>query len=206
MKNSDENRDSRDIKSCSDEELALLWKEKSDVKAFEEIVRRHQGKLYATAYQVTGNREEALEVTQEVLLKAYEKIHQWEPRGSFLPWLIRLTINRSIDYLRKRKRTSHETLEENIAKVDEENASIYHAQMSPKTPVEMARAKEIDDKIREALSKLSRTQQTVFILRHYKGYSLNEIAEHLGCTVGSVKVHLFRALQKLRKELGNLDL
>lgn len=205
MNKTDENKFSDELANCSDEELALRWK-KGDSRAFEEIVKRHQGKLYATAYQVTGNREDALDVTQEVLLKAYEKINQWEPRGLFLPWLIRLTVNRSIDYLRKRKRTSHETLIENIAKVDEEEAGVYHTQASPLTPVEITRAKEIDDKIREALTKLSRTQQTVFILRHYKGYSLNEIAEHLGCTVGSVKVHLFRALQKLRKELGNLDL
>lgn len=205
MRKVEEGSNRFDLDKCSDEELALLW-QKGEVKAFEEIVRRHQGKLYATAYQVTGNREDALDVTQEVLLKAYEKIHQWEPKGSFLPWLIRLTINRSIDYLRKRKRTSHETLIENIAKVDEEDAKLHHIQSSPHEPVELVRAKEIDEKIREALSKLSRTQQTVFVLRHYKGYSLNEIAEHLGCTVGSVKVHLFRALQKLRKELGNLDL
>ncbi|MCX8064300.1 MAG: RNA polymerase sigma factor [Candidatus Hydrogenedentes bacterium] len=205
MRKSEENTNSFEYDRCSDEELALLWK-KGNIKAFEEIARRHQGKLYATAYQVTGNREDALDVTQEVLLKAYEKIHQWEPRGSFLPWLIRLTINRSIDYLRKRKRTSHETLIENIAKVDEEEANIHHTKPSPLMPGEVVRAKEIDERIREALTKLSRTQQTVFILRHYKGYSLNEIAEHLGCTVGSVKVHLFRAIQKLRKELGNLDL
>ncbi len=190
------------FESCSDEDLAILWKN-GDINAFEEIVRRYQGKVYATAYRVTGNREDALDVTQEVLVKAYEKINQWEPRGSFLPWLLRLAVNRSIDYLRKRKRTGHESLNESIAKVSEDE--IHHI-ASPSTPLEQSRAKEIDEKIKKALTKLSKTQQTVFILRHYQGYSLNEIAEHLGCTVGSVKVHLFRALQKLRNELGKFDL
>ncbi|MGC9054768.1 MAG: RNA polymerase sigma factor, partial [Candidatus Hydrogenedens sp.] len=74
------------FESCSDEDLAILWKD-GNLNAFEEIVRRYQGKVYATAYRVTGNREDALDVTQEVLVKAYEKINQWEPRGSFLPWL-----------------------------------------------------------------------------------------------------------------------
>ncbi|HOK08273.1 MAG TPA: RNA polymerase sigma factor [Candidatus Hydrogenedens sp.] len=188
--------------NCSDEDLAILWKE-GNLQAFEEIVRRYQGKVYATAYRVTGNREDALDVTQEVLLKAYEKINQWEPRGTFLPWLLRLAVNRSIDYLRKRKRTDHESLNENIARVSEDE--IRHIP-SPESPLDLARAKEIDERIRMALTRLSKTQQTVFMLRHYQGYSLNEIAEHLGCTVGSVKVHLFRALQKLRKELGNIDL
>ncbi|HOQ33036.1 MAG TPA: RNA polymerase sigma factor [Candidatus Hydrogenedens sp.] len=196
------NNDKPNFESYSDEDLALLWK-KGDLKAFEEIVRRYQGKVYATAYRVTGNREDALDVTQEVLVKAYEKINQWEPRGSFLPWLLRLTVNRSIDYLRKRKRTSHESLNEGIAKVNEDE---IHYIVSPSNPADLSRAKEIDEKIRNALTKLSKTQQTVFVLRHYQGYSLSEIAEHLGCTVGSVKVHLFRALQKLRNELGKFDL
>lgn len=190
------------FETYSDEDLAILWK-KGDVNAFEEIIRRYQGKVYATAYRVTGNREDALDVTQEVLVKAYEKISQWEPRGSFLPWLLRLAVNRSIDYLRKRKRTSHESLNENIAKISEDES---HHIVSPYNPLELSRAKEIDEKIKNALTKLSKTQQTVFILRHYQGYSLNEIAEHLGCTVGSVKVHLFRALQKLRNELGKFEL
>ncbi len=191
-----------DFDTYTDEELAIRWKN-GDLRAFEEIVRRYQGKVYAAAYQVTGNREDALDVTQEVLLKAYEKISMWEPRGSFVPWLLRLAVNRSIDYLRKRKRTTHESLNEGIAKVSEDE--IHHIP-SPSNPLELSRAKEIDEKIRKALEKLSKTQQTVFILRHYQGYSLNEIAEHLGCTVGSVKVHLFRALQKLRTELGKYDL
>lgn len=199
---SDQEKSIDGFDELNDEALAIRWK-KGDVNAFEEIVRRYQGKVYATAFNVTGNVEDAKDVTQEVFLKAYEKIHQWEPRGSFLPWLLRLAVNRSIDYLRKRKRTTHETLNETIAKVDEET---QHVIVSPSTPLEASRAKEIDERIREALTRLSKTQKTVFILRHYQGYSLNEIAEHLGCTVGSVKVHLFRALQKLRKELGNLDL
>ncbi len=191
-----------DITNCSDEELAIAWKN-GDLKAFEEIVRRYQGKVYATAYRVTGNREDALDVTQEVLVKAYEKINQWEPRGAFLPWLLRLAVNRSIDYLRKRKRTSHESLNESITKISEEE---IHSVSSPPNPSDLARAKEIDDRIRLAMGNLSKTQKTVFILRYYQGYSLNEIAEHLGCTVGSVKVHLFRALQKVRNELGKIDL
>ncbi len=191
-----------DFTTCSDEELAISWK-KGNLKAFEEIVHRYQGKVYATAYRVTGNREDALDVTQEVLVKAYEKINQWEPRGAFLPWLLRLAVNRSIDYLRKRKRTSHESLNESIAKISEEE---IHSVSSPTNPSDLARAKEIDDRIRLAMGNLSKTQKTVFALRYYQGYSLNEIAEHLGCTVGSVKVHLFRALQKVRNELGKIDL
>ncbi|HOV32663.1 MAG TPA: sigma-70 family RNA polymerase sigma factor [Candidatus Hydrogenedens sp.] len=191
-----------DITNCSDEELAIAWKN-GDLKAFEEIVRRYQGKIYATAYRVTGNREDALDVTQEVLVKAYEKINQWEPRGAFLPWLLRLAVNRSIDYLRKRKRTSHESLDESIAKISEDEPQAVSSRTNPS---DLARAKEIDDKIRFAMNNLSKTQKTVFVLRYYQGYSLNEIAEHLGCTVGSVKVHLFRALQKVRNELGKIDL
>ncbi|MCL4854659.1 MAG: sigma-70 family RNA polymerase sigma factor, partial [Bryobacteraceae bacterium] len=87
--------------SQGDEELALALKA-GDRLAFDELVRRHQGRVFAVAYRVTGNRDDALDVAQEAFLKAYRKIHTWQPTSGFLPWLLRLTTNQSIDLLRWR--------------------------------------------------------------------------------------------------------
>ena len=183
----------------ADRELALALKGGDD-SAFDEMVRRYQGRVYAVAYRLTGNREDALDVTQDALIKAYRKIDSWKPTGGFLPWLLRLTRNQAIDHIRRRTRRRHEPLDEALHQRSE-GADIEPMTASTETAV---RAREIDERVRGALVKLSPTQSTVFMLRHYEGLALAEIAEELGCTVGSVKVHLFRALKKLRVELQDL--
>lgn len=183
----------------ADEELALALKGGDD-SAFDEMVRRYQGRVYAVAFRLTGNREDALDVTQDALIKAYRKIDSWKPTGGFLPWLLRLTRNQAIDHIRRRTRRRHEPLDEALQQRSE-GADIEPTAMSTETAV---RAREIDERVRGALVKLSPAQSTVFLLRHYEGMALAEIAESLGCTVGSVKVHLFRALKKLRVELKDL--
>lgn len=194
---SDENR--QNLADKDDTALALALKA-GDEQAFDELVRRYQGRVYAVAYRVTGNREDALDVSQEALLKAYRKIHTWQPTGGFVPWLLRLTSNQAIDHIRRRKRQQHERLDEAFVP-NSEGASV-----EPKTAAteDAVRAREIDARIREALVVLSPTQRTVFVLRHFEGLQLAEIADELGCTVGSVKVHLFRALKKLRVVLEDL--
>ncbi|MBP8128607.1 MAG: sigma-70 family RNA polymerase sigma factor [Candidatus Hydrogenedentes bacterium] len=189
-----------DHSAQGDSELALALKA-GDREAFEELVRRHQGRVYAVAYRLTGNREDALDVAQDAFLKAFRKIGYWRPIGGFLPWLLRLTRNQAIDHLRRRERRRHEPLEE-ASRAQRDGMT---AETAPVTTDAAVRAREIDQRVREALVRLSPSQSTVFILRHYEGLALAEIAEQLGCTVGSVKVHLFRALKKLRKELADFQ-
>ena len=191
--------DSTGWDGTSDEDLALTL-QKGDESAFDEMVRRHQGRVFAVAYRMTGHREDALDVAQEVFLKAYRKIDAWQPSGGFVAWLLRLTTNQSIDHLRRKKRHRHERLDESFR--PESGANVAEP-MTDDTSVRV-RGGEIADRVNEALDVLSPSQRTVFVLRHYEGLPLADIAPVLGCTVGSVKVHLFRALKKLQKELGDL--
>lgn len=187
------------LASQTDEELAEALKGGSE-RAFEELVRRHQGRVFAIAVRMTGNREDALDVAQEAFLKAFRKIDAWKPTGSFLAWLLRLTTNQSIDFLRRRKRHVHQRLDESFRL---ENAPPLEDPTGEKTE-RRVRGMEIDARVHQALDVLSPAQHKVFVLRHYEGMALAEIAPVLGCTVGSVKVHLFRALKKLQKELSDL--
>jgi len=187
-----------DLRAAADEELAEALKQ-GNRHAFDEIVRRHQGRVYAVAYRMTCNRDDALDVAQEAFLKAYRKIDSWRPVGGFLPWLLRLTANQAIDTIRWRGRRQHEPLEV--------ESGIHHeaaAAASVNSTEEGVRALEIDARVRKALAVLSPAQRSVFVLRHYEGLQLAEIAVIMGCTVGSVKVHLFRALRKLQQELRDL--
>lgn len=185
-----------DLANWGDEQLALAYKA-GDPHAFEELVRRHQGRVYAIAYRITGNREDALDAAQDAFVKAFRKIDAWQPVGGFLPWLLRLTVNQSIDATRRRKRRRHESLDD----VGIEALAVTE-NVAPGSDTERrVRAAEIAMRVQEALAVLSPAQRSVFVMRHYEGLQLAEIAAVLGCTVGSVKVHLFRALRKLQGQL-----
>ena len=188
-----------DLEAADDEQLADALK-RGNRRAFDELVRRHQGRVYAVAYRVTGNRDDALDVAQEALLKAYRKIESWQPVSGFLPWLMRLTTNQAIDTLRWRKRRRTEPLESIDS--DGHERSIEHA--APGGTGSAVREREIETRVQSALVVLSPSQRAVFVMRHYEGLQLAEIAVAMGCSVGSVKVHLFRALRKLQKELRDL--
>lgn len=185
-----------DYSSLEDKDLAELLKN-GDSGAFDEIVRRYQGRVYAAAFRVTGNREDALDVAQESLIKVYRKIDSWQPTGGFLSWVLRLTTNQAIDHIRRRKRRHQERLDENYL-TESEHAPVEPASFDTGSAV---RAQEIEERIRASLTLLSQMQRKVFVMRHFEGFSLAEIAEDLHCTVGSVKVHLFRAMKKMRDEL-----
>ena len=185
-----------DNASLSDDELALAL-QAGELQAFDELVRRHQNRVYAVAYRITTNREDARDVAQESLLRAYHRIHQWRPGAGFVPWLMRLTSNASIDHLRREKRRPRSL------KISADDDRVQNEQPAPsgENPVERSHAAEIADRVDAALVVLSPSQRAVFAMRHYEGMKLNEIAIALGCSVGSVKVHLFRALRKLQVEL-----
>lgn len=183
----------RNAHRLSDESLAQRL-QNGDRTAFDEIVRRYQGRLFAIAYRIIGNREDALDVTQDVFLKTYRQISDWKPTGKFGAWLTRLTVNRAIDGARQRRRRPMISLDQEVPPVVQ----------APDDSSAGARGAEIEVRVQAALQKLSAMQRTVFVLRHYEGHSLAEIAPILGCTIGSVKVHLFRAMSKVRAELNDL--
>lgn len=189
----------KELNSLDDKALAIAL-QSGDEAAFDEIVARFQGRVYAVAYRVVGNREDALDVCQDVFLKVYRKIDTWKPTGGFLPWILRMTTNHSIDHLRRKRRHPEQPLEEAFVPTSE-GAAIEPAALRTETDVS---AREIEERIRRALPVLSPSQREVFLLRHYEGLQLAEIAESMNCTVGSVKVHLFRALKKLQVELADL--
>lgn len=176
----------------SDEELASAVQQ-GDERAFGPLVERYQGRVFAIAYRYTGNREEARDITQVALYRAYEKINSWKATGPFGGWMMRLTVNAAIDEARKLNRKRRLVISEHEVEGVEPVAS--------DSPEQDMRRVEIDQRIRDALEVLSPTQCRVFMLRHYDEMSLQEIADVLECSLGSVKVHLFRAVRKLRDEL-----
>ncbi len=168
-----------------------------DESAYAELVGRHQRRVYAVAYRVTGSHEDALDVAQEVFVKAHAKLGSWTPRAPFGAWLIRLAVNRAIDHRRQNRRRD--------ARHSEQVALSEAAPPRSNLAEAGVRQGEIEARVRKAMEVLSPAQRTAFVLRHYEEMSMAEIAPVLGCSVGSVKVHLFRAVRRLRAELKDLE-
>ncbi len=164
-------------------------------EVFDELMIRFQEKALALAYYRTGHREDALDIVQEAFVRMYAVLPKWKPRASLFTWLYRVIVNLAFDRARKQVRSGEVSLERLPPPADHRRAR------DPRVSLE---GKETGKRIREAVSALPEGQRDVFVLRHYGGLKLKEIAAARGCTVGAVKANLFQALGKLRRELEDL--
>jgi len=184
-----------------EDELLVRQAVRGDSAAFDTIVRRYQSITYAVAYRFVQNRDDALDIAQEVFVKAFRSLSTWKPTGSFKSWLLRIATNMSIDHLRRRGRMPVFVATEELREAGRE---VVDERLRVKEPSDHASDSELGVLIHTAVDQLPEKQKIVFILRHYQGLSLKEIANVMDCTEGTVKTHLFRATGKLRNELDDV--
>ena len=153
-----------------------------DREAFEPLAERYAKVLYNVAYRMTGDREDARDIAQTALLKAYEKLSSYNPSFKFFSWIYRIMVNESLDLLRQRRPSGP---------LDPRLAS------SSKDPEAEAREAELASKLRAAMSELTADQREVLQLRHYVDLSYAEMAKALGIAEKTVKSRLFSARRKL---------
>jgi len=169
-----------------DADLVRLCQD-GDMTAFEQLFHRHQEQVYGVASRMMGTPEDALDVTQEIFLKAYQKIGKFKFKSSFSTWLYRLATNLCIDELRKRKRTANTApLEEAVSQADTD------------TPEENAISKDRESQVWKAINSLKEKERAIIVLRDMEGLSYKEIAEVLGCSLGRVKSRIHEARQSLK--------
>ena len=169
-----------------------------DGAAFGILVERFQRKIYRVAYAITRDETEADTITQDTFIQAYTHLGKFQGRSELETWLTRITINRSRDWLRRRKFVS-------LFSHDDDNDDRIYA-IEPVDEQPDAERQFMSHQLRAAILRAERTlssqQKVIFRLRHYENHSLEEIAELLGLRSGTVRAHLFRAIHKVRKELG----
>jgi RNA polymerase sigma-70 factor (ECF subfamily) len=170
-----------------------------DGNAYGVLVERFQRKIYRVAFAIIRDETEADIVTQDAFVQAYTSLAKFEGRSGFETWLTRIAINRSRDFLRRRRFVSLFTL-----RSDEDGET--ETMLEPVDERPDAERQVMSAQLRAAIARaerqLSAQQKVIFRLRHYENLSLEEIAEHLGLRGGTVRAHLFRAIQKVRKELA----
>jgi len=161
-------------------------------EAFEELVRRYRNDVFALAYRFVRNREDAWDLSQEVFVKAHRALRQFRGDASFKTWLLRITANQSKDHLKKRR----------LDTVPFDDAlEPGHAAHRERGPDHLAEAHELGEAILAALEKLPHKHRTAFVLREFEGLSYEEMAQAMGCNIGTVMSRLHHARRKLRHQL-----
>jgi RNA polymerase sigma-70 factor (ECF subfamily) len=199
------NRKSSKIKGSSDvqEDEALVRRcQQGDEEAFTRIVERYQTRVVGLAYSVVRNPDDAMDVAQEAFLKVHRNLRGFRGKSSFYTWLYRVTVNLAIDRDRKRKRRRLESLEAIQERSTEAGGPVFPDE-GP-SPKEVAADGELEELVNEAIDSLSPRHRTVVLLRDVQGLSYQEIAEVVGCSLGTVMSRLHYARQKLKEKLRPL--
>ncbi|BCG60341.1 MULTISPECIES: RNA polymerase sigma factor [Paenibacillus] len=152
------------------------------------LLREIEGQVYKTAFYILHNEQDALDASQEALIRVYTKIGSYEEKAQFKTWVQRIVTNICIDKFRKTKPTvsidEHELVFKDKQNVEREVLSSYLA-----------------EDIREAIDQLPEHHRTVIVLRYLQDFSYNEIADCLNLPLNTVKSYLFRARQQLQNRL-----
>jgi len=171
-----------------------------DRMAFERLFEKYREKVYGIAYRFVRNKEDALEVAQEVFLRVYQGLAKFKTDAKFFTWLYRITVNRAIDVSRSRK--TRRTLELDATEGDGQGLleSIENPQSDD--PADLALRKEFSGRLLDAIQALPSKHRAVFILHAVENLSYKEIADVVGCSIGTVMSRLFYARKKLQKLLS----
>ncbi len=167
-----------------------------DSDAFRSLVERHGRNVFRLAFRMTLNENDAEDIVQETFLRAYKQLNRYESRSSFGTWLYRIAANCSLDLLRSRKHR-----QEVVMANGEERDFMHLLPSSDPGPDRLAVSKQIQERIGFAMAELSQQERTAFVLRHFEGLSIEQIAGVLGVAGNAAKHSVFRAVQKLRKAL-----
>ncbi|MBR2383612.1 MAG: sigma-70 family RNA polymerase sigma factor [Anaerotignum sp.] len=170
-----------------------------DMLAFEELILKHEKIVYNVALRMMNHSEDAKDISQEVFLKAYRSLGNFDERSQFSTWLYRITHNTCIDEMRKRKGKQSYSLEEELE--NEEGSMQRQIADEGDTPEESLLREEQKSEILQALDTLSEEHKAAVILRDVKGLSYEEIAEILELSLGTVKSRISRARNQLKKEI-----
>jgi RNA polymerase sigma-70 factor (ECF subfamily) len=168
--------------------------QKGDMNAFQELVRLYQKKVFRVISGYHRDPEDALEVLQDTFLKVYTARQTWERKTSFAAWLYRIAINASIDRYRRSDRKKTTSLEDVVETQVQSSATVH----PPRSPLDRLRDGERRRMIEQAVRRLPERQREVLSLRYFGEMRLEEIADALGCPLGTVKSNLHKAIFALK--------
>jgi RNA polymerase sigma-70 factor, ECF subfamily len=183
-----------------DDAAAVTRVRAGEKECFRVLVERHSHEVFRLAFRMMGNEQDAEEVVQDTFLRAYRSLDRFQSRSSFGTWLYRIAANRCYDLLDQRK--SRPEPQPEIAPDEpplEERIPSHTA-----GPERKLLSQEIGVRVQAGIDRLTPSERTAFVLRHFEGRSIEEIARVLEIGLGATKNSIHRAVQKLRQELEPL--
>ena len=186
------------------DELLIRRAQRGDADAFEQLLLEHQKNVYNLCYRMTGNPDDAMDLSQETFLRAWRCLDQYQFASAFSTWLSRLCSNICIDFLRRRRRQQTVPLTFEDADGEEQTYAVPDAQPLPEEQVELKLTRET---LAAAMAQLLPEHRAVLQLRVVNEMSYEQIADVLDIQIGTVKSRLSRARNQLKKilERGNLS-
>lgn len=182
-----------DKSTLTDEQL-VKRSQRGDTQAYEELVARHRDKVYARAFSMMRNEDDAFDLSQEAWIKGWQRLKQFQGDSSFATWMTRITINLCLDLMRKQKRQRAESIEQ----MSEETGGVER-QMPVITPnpTEGLERSELRKRIDQAMTQLSEAHRTVLILHEFEELEYKAIAKVMKCSLGTVMSRLFYARRRM---------
>ena len=176
---------------------------RGDKDRYAELVTRYQLATWKLAYGFVGNFEDAKELSQNGFVKAYHHLRQFRGRSKFSTWLYRIVVNECKDFFkRKARRPRLVSLVPNPGADSDDDQPLFEVADPAGDPSDSLATRELAAHLSEAIHVLPMKQRTAFVLHHLNGLSLEEASQVMGCRVGTVKAHLFRACEQLRIRLA----
>ena len=187
--------------AATDGDFDLVQASKNgDVAAFEQLVKRYDGKLFRIAQSVTRNREDSQDVVQETFLKAYQHLGDFRGDSQFSTWLFRITVNQSLMKLRKQRAIKDVSLDQDF-QGDGDKLPLEVIDWAP-NPEQLYRTSELREILIKTIEELPPILRTVFVLQDLEGLSTIQTAEALTLSQPAVKSRLWRARLQLRERLN----
>jgi len=162
-----------------------------DKSSFSRLVRLYKNQVASLAYKMVGDYDEAADIMQNVFVKVNQNIWRFDEKKRFYTWLYRITVNASIDYMRKHHRHQHESIENVKERADEKND----------TPEASYKRSKLREYIDEAAGSLNEKQRSAFLLRDVDGCNIDDVANIMNMPEATVRWYLHRARTKIKKEL-----
>jgi len=182
-----------------DEEILIQKASKGDSGAFETLVVTYEKGVYNLAFRLVGDREDAMDIVQEVFLKAYQALPRFRGDSRFSTWIYRVCVNASLDHLRKKQKQASYSLDEPLAlKESSVTREVADENENVEDSVEV---KFLSSDVLATLNSLDPAHRAIIVLSDVQGYSYQEIADILGLSMGTVKSRLHRARNMVRKLL-----
>lgn len=188
----------------ADEALLVSRARDGDAAAFGQLVEAYEKRVFNLAYRMCGNREDAADLAQEALVRAYRAMRRFREQAQFSTWLYRIVVNVCLDYQRSRMRHPTVSLDEPVAGDDGDIPRQIEADiLDPSAEYERM---ETQETVHRAIGKLNEDHRAVVVLRDIQGLAYEEIADVLGVALGTVKSRLNRARMALKDELQHSEL